>query len=140
MNNLQSALRLAAAALAGLCTAAFGGADIWLRSLLLFILLDYISGFLAAFITKQLSSDIGTRGLAKKILILLIIALANKLDLALALAGSLRSTVIGFYVANEGLSIFENVARAGVPVPKALASALDILNEEPEKETKNGTD
>lgn len=127
MEKIQDIVKMASAVLAGLCTVLWGGADAWLSALLLFLLLDYCSGVAAAVVRCELSSRVGFRGLLKKLLVLLIAALASRIDGLLAAGGALRSLVLGFYIANEGISLLENAARCGVPIPARLTRVLGQL-------------
>lgn len=106
-----------------------GGIDIALQCLLIAIVLDYVSGIIKAFITKQLSSKIGFKGIIKKVGLLLIVMLGVLVDRVTGDTGAIRSLVIYYFVANEGLSIIENLSLAGVPFPKGLKKALKVLRE-----------
>ena len=107
-----------------------GGMDISLTCLLIAIVLDYVSGIIKAYETKELSSKIGARGIVKKVGILIVIMLAVLVDRATGESGAIRTLVIYYFVANEGLSIIENLAKAGVPIPKKLRDALKTLKKE----------
>ncbi len=109
-----------------------GGIDVALQCLLIAIVLDYISGLIKAFNTKTLSSKIGMKGIVKKIGILLLVMVAVIVDFITGNTGAIRSVVIYYFVANEGLSIIENLSVAGVPIPKSLKKALKILRKESE--------
>ena len=105
----------------------FGGIDIALQSLLVAIVLDYISGLIKAYNTKSLSSKIGFKGILKKVGILCIVALAVLVDNISGSTGAIRTLVIYYFVANEGLSIIENLAEAGLPIPEGLKKALKLI-------------
>lgn len=107
-----------------------GGMDIALTCLLIAIVLDYVSGIIKAYETKELSSKIGARGIVKKVAILIVIMLAVLVDRATGESGAIRTLVIYYFVANEGLSIIENLAKAGVPIPKKLRDALKTLKKD----------
>ncbi len=107
-------------------TAVFGGMDALLWTLLAFIVLDYVTGILAAVITKSLSSTVGFYGLLKKAAILAVVAVAHLIGQVVGLQ-EIRSFVIGFYIANEGLSILENAGRLGVPLPEKMIDVLEKL-------------
>ena len=107
-----------------------GGFDVAISCLLIAIVLDYISGIIKAYITKQLSSEIGLKGIIKKVAILLIVMLAVLIDRVTGESGAIRTLVIYYFVANEGLSIIENFAAAGVPIPAAIKNALKSLKKE----------
>ncbi len=138
MERMQDVIKMASAAAAGLCTVLWGGADAWLMVLLLFLLLDYCSGVAAAIVRCELSSRTGFRGLLKKLLVLLIAAIASRLDALLGAGGALRSLVLGFYIANEGISLLENAARCGVPVPQRLTKVLGQLCSESPQASADG--
>lgn len=103
-----------------------GGWNMWLKALVLFIVLDYISGLLAAYVEKKLNSQIGFKGIAKKLFIFILIAVAYQIDTLLG-STAIRIAVIGFYIGIEGLSILENAGRAGVPIPSVLKESLEKL-------------
>ena len=114
----------------------FGGWDIALQCLVTFIVLDYISGLIKAYNTKSLSSKIGLKGLLKKVGILCIVVLSVMLDRITGETGVIRTMIIYYFVANEGLSVLENLAEAGLPIPKFIKQAL--LNLQKEKTSKKG--
>jgi len=124
-------LKWAAALVGGAITAALGGWDLALEILVLFVVLDYVTGLAAAWYEKKLNSHIGFRGIARKVLLFVPVAVAYALDQALG-QDILRSLAIWFYMANEGLSILENLGRAGVPIPAPLKTALEQLKKKGE--------
>lgn len=107
-----------------------GGVDVALQCLLIAIILDYISGLIKAFNTKTLSSRIGFQGIMKKIGLLLLVMVSVLVDNVTGNTGAIRTLVIYYFVANEGLSIIENLSIAGVPIPKGLKKALKALRKE----------
>lgn len=107
-----------------------GGIDIAITCLLIAIALDYISGLIKAYECKVLSSKIGFRGIIKKVGVLLVVMLAVLIDRVTGNTGAIRTLVVYYFVANEGLSIIENLAEAGVPIPKSLKKALKSLKKE----------
>ena len=113
------------------CTAlsfVFGAMDGMFIALIALIVLDYISGVIAAIIEKKLSSAVGARGIAKKLFMLLIVAVANIVDINVIGDGNvLRTVTTAFYIANECISLIENAGRIGVPVPKKLMDVLEQL-------------
>lgn len=116
----------------GLIGQFLGGWDGFLLCLTVFVVIDYLTGFLAAAGQRRLSSARGFRGILKKILIFVVVGIGQLLDTAL-LGGTgapLRSAMIFFYLANEGLSITENLAALGVPIPKRLKQVVAELGEE----------
>lgn len=110
----------------------FGGFDVALQCLLVAIALDYCSGIIKAFHTKTLSSQIGFRGLLKKVGYLLIVMLAVLIDRVTGNSGAIRTLVIYYFVANEGLSIIENLSVTNIPIPKVIKKALKALKKEAE--------
>lgn len=107
-----------------------GGFDVALTCLLIAIVLDYVSGLMKAYITKNLSSKIGVKGILKKVCILLVIMLAVLIDRVTGETGAIRTLVIYYFVANEGLSVLENLGQAGVPIPQSIKKALKVLKKE----------
>lgn len=107
-----------------------GGIDVAFLCLIVAIILDYISGIIKAYSTKSLSSSIGFRGILKKIGVLVLVMLAVVIDRITVNNGSIRTLVIYYFVANEGLSVLENLAQAGIPIPKKLKEALKIIKKE----------
>lgn len=105
-------------------------------ALLVAVVLDYISGLISAIIRKQLSSSVGFKGIAKKVLIFLIVGVANLIDVYVLGGESavLRSSVIFFYLANEGISILENAGECGLPIPTKLRRILAQLKDKNDKE------
>ena len=114
----------------------FGGLDMALKTLLLLMVLDYITGLICAGKDKALSSSTGFKGLCKKILILIIVGVSVSVDNATGTNGIVRSMVIFFYASMEGISILENATRAGVPVPEQLKEMLVQLKKGNKKEVK----
>ena len=109
-----------------------GGIDIALISLLIVMVLDYITGILSAFYNKELSSKVGFKGLLKKVFYLVIIALSVRIDNLLGQDNLIRTFVIYYFVANDGLSILENAGELGIKLPKKLYEALDQLKDKGE--------
>lgn len=105
--------------------------------LLVLMILDYITGLLAAYINPnlQLNSNRGFKGICKKIMILLLIVLAHELEKATGIP-TIQSVVVWFFIGNEGLSIIENAAKSGVPIPAKLRNTLEQLQSEKEAERK----
>lgn len=100
-----------------------------LKTLLVFILLDYITGVCEAITNKKLNSIIGAKGIIKKIGYLLIVALSVQLDTITGETGAIRTLVIYFFVANEGISILENWGSMGLPLPKKIIETLEQLKD-----------
>ena len=123
------------AAICGIFGFLYGKADGLIYALLAFIILDYVTGLTVACINKKLSSDVGYKGIAKKGVILIIVSIGNIVDIYILGGGAVcRSTVIGFYLANEGISILENAGNLGIPLPKKLVSVLKQLKNDNNKE------
>ena len=96
---------------------------------------DYFTGILAAGIRKELSSEVGFKGICRKVLIFLLVGIANILDAQVIGTGSvLRTAVIFFYLSNEGVSLLENAAHLGLPVPEKMKDILAQLHDRAEKE------
>ena len=115
-----------------------GGCDGLLIALIVFVVTDYITGVMCAVVDKKLSSAVGFRGIFKKVLIFALVGLGHILDTRVIGAGSvLRTAVIFFYLSNEGVSLIENAAHLGLPVPKKLKEVLEQLHDRAEKEDEN---
>ena len=104
-----------------------GGFDIAIKSLLIVIVIDYLTGIASAIYNKKLSSKMGFKGIIKKFCYLLVVALSVVIDNLLGQSGLIRSLVIYFFVANDGLSIIENMAEMNVKLPKKLIDALEQI-------------
>lgn len=112
-----------------------------LIALIVFVLTDYVTGFASAVVRKELSSSVGFKGLARKVLIFLIVGIANVLDVYVLGANAvLRTAVILFYMCNEGLSIIENAGEIGLPIPKKLKDVLAQLRKKSGEDDKDGQD
>ena len=113
-----------------------GGLDGMLIALIVFMVLDYVTGIMCAVLDKSLSSRVGFKGIFKKALILIMVGIANIVDVHVVGTGSaLRGAVICFYLSNEGLSLLENAAYVGLPVPEKLKDILAQLHRRDEKES-----
>lgn len=112
-----------------------GGWDGFLYALLAFVIIDYITGIMCAVLDKKLSSEIGFRGIFKKVLIFSLVAIGHIVDQSVIGEGSvIRTAVIFFYLSNEGVSILENAAHIGLPVPQKLKEVLEQLHDRSDKE------
>ena len=116
----------------------FGDWDVALQCLVVAVALDYVSGVIKAFVKKELSSKIGVKGLLKKVGVFVVVALAVLLDKVSGSTGAVRTLVIYYFVANEGLSIVENLAETGLPIPDVIKKALKNLKSESKGKKKNG--
>ena len=134
-------VQIAVSAIGGWIGYFLGGVDGLLIALIVFMALDYLTGVMCAVLDKKLSSAIGFRGIFKKASILILVGIANIVDVHVVGAGSaLRGAVICFYLSNEGLSLLENAAYIGLPVPERLKEVLSQLHRRDEKEMDNTTD
>lgn len=112
-----------------------GGCDGLLIALVMFVVMDYISGVMCAIADKNLSSEVGFKGICRKVLIFILVGIANILDVQVIGTGSvLRTAIIFFYISNEGVSLLENAAHLGLPVPEKLKVVLKQLNDKSDKE------
>ena len=112
----------------------FGGFDGFLYALLVFVVVDYITGIMAGYIQKKLSSEVGFKGIARKVVIFLLVGIGHILDAQVIQTGSvLRTAVIFFYLSNEGISIVENAAIIGLPVPQKLKDVLEQIRDTEEE-------
>ena len=112
-----------------------GGCDGLLIALLLFVITDYITGVMCAIADKKLSSAVGFKGICRKVLIFLLVGIANILDMQVIGTGSvLRTAVIFFYISNEGVSLLENAGHLGLPIPVKIKSVLEQLHDRAEQE------
>lgn len=109
-----------------------GGFDIAIQSLLIVIVIDYLTGIASAIYNKNLSSKIGLKGILKKFCYLLVVALSVVIDNLLGQSGLIRSLVIYFFVANDGLSIIENMAEMNVKLPQKLIDSLEQIKKKGE--------
>lgn len=129
-----SKIQTAIAALGGWLGYFLGGMDGMLIALIVFMVLDYITGLMCAVVDKKLSSAVGFKGIFKKVLILILVGIATLLDKNVVGTGStLRTAIIAFYLSNEGVSILENAAHLGLPVPEKLKEILTQLHHRDEK-------
>ena len=110
-----------------------GGCDGLLYALIAFVVIDYITGVMCAINDHSLSSEVGFRGICRKVLIFLLVGIANIMDVNVIGTGSvLRTAVIFFYISNEGVSLIENAAHLGLPVPEKIKVVLEQLHDRAE--------
>lgn len=115
-----------------------GGCDGLIFALLLFVAIDYITGVMCAVSDKKLSSEVGFKGICRKVLIFMLVGIANIIDMQIIKSGSvIRTAVIFFYLSNEGLSLIENAAHLGLPVPDKLKAVLEQLHDKERGENEN---
>jgi toxin secretion/phage lysis holin len=113
-----------------------GGCDTLLRTFLLFIILDYVSGILQAIYNKKLNSEIGARGIVKKVGYILIVVLASSVDTLYGNNMDIRNVIIYMFIANEGISILENCSQMGIKIPDILKSKIDEIGDEKNEQDK----
>lgn|SRR3712207_626087 len=131
MKNVIKTIQMIFASIGGWLGWILGGADGFLYALIAFVVIDYLTGIMASILEQKLSSEVGFRGIFKKILIFVLVGVANIIDSYLISSGNaIRTTVIFFYISNEGISILENATRIGLPVPDKLKNILEQLKEE----------
>lgn len=127
-------LQTISATICAVCGFLWGTPDSWLYSLTAFMIMDYITGLISAYIRKEISSATGFRGIAKKVFIMILVAVGHVLDSRVIGDGTVcKSAVIGFYIANEGISILENAGKIGLPLPEKLVSVLKQLRNKDKK-------
>ena len=130
-------IQIAVTGLGGWLGYFLGGVDGMMTALIVLMALDYITGIMCAIVDKKLSSAVGFKGICKKCLILMLVGVANVIDLHVVGSGSaLRGAVICFYMSNEGLSLLENAAHIGLPIPDKLR---DIHSQLHDKDRTNDT-
>jgi len=125
---MENAFKIIVGVGGGLASFLFGGWSALLQTLVLFIALDYVIGVLVAGYHGELNSKVRFKGIAKKVLILLLVAFAHQIDLLLGDGSLVRDSVIFFYLANELLSILESVGKTNLPIPDVLKKAVETLN------------
>ena len=137
MKEIWNWIQIVFAAIGGGIGWFLGGADGFLYALIAFVVIDYITGVMCAIADKKLSSEVGFKGLCRKVLIFILVGAANIIDVQIIGTGSvLRTAVIFFYISNEGLSLIENAGHLGLPIPEKLKAVLEQLHDRAEKEDK----
>ena len=134
MKEFWNSIQLVFAAIGGWLGYFLGGCDGLLIALLVFVIADYITGFMCAIVDIKLSSEVGFKGIFKKVLIFILVGIANILDVAILGTGSvLRTAIIFFYISNEGVSLMENASCLGLPIPEKLKAVLKQLHDKSEE-------
>lgn len=129
-------LQMAISAVGGVLGYFLGGFDGMLTALLIFTILDYVTGLMCAVTDKKLSSSVGFKGICKKILIFMLVGVAHIVDMhVIGNGNALRTAVVCFYLSNEGISLLENAAHLGLPIPAKLKEILIQLHNREESET-----
>lgn len=137
MRSIWTGIQIAFSAIGGFIGWLLGGFDGFLYALIAFAVIDYITGVMCAISDKRLSSEVGFKGICRKVLIFVLVGIGNLVDVyVLGEAGVLRTAVIFFYLSNEGVSLLENSAHLGLPIPQKLKSVLEQLHNRNEKEEK----
>ena len=135
MKDIWTFLQMAFAAIGGWLGWFLGGYDGFLYALIAFIVVDYLMGVMCAVLEKHLSSDVGARGIFKKVVIFSLVGVAHIIDQNIIGDGSaIRTAVIFFYLSNEGISIIENATRLGLPIPEKLRDILEQLKDGGDKD------
>ena len=138
MKEFWNTIQVIIAAIGGWLGYFLGGCDGLLIALVAFVAMDYITGLMCAIADKKLSSEVGFKGICRKVLIFLLVGIANILDVQVIGTGSvLRTAVIFFYISNEGVSLTENAAHLGLPIPEKLKAVLEQLHDR-ETDGKDG--
>lgn len=141
MKELWNTFQAVIAALGGWLGYFLGGCDGLLYALIVFVVLDYITGVLCAIADRRLSSAVGFKGICRNVLIFTLVGIANILDVHVIGTGCVvRTATIFFYISNEGVSILENAANLGLPVPKKIKEVLKQLHDGAESEDENERD
>ena len=135
MKEFWSMIQLIFTALGGWLGYFLGGCDGLLYALIAFVVIDYITGVMCAIINRELSSEVGFKGIFRKVLIFLLVGIANIIDVQVIGTGAvLRTAVIFFYISNEGVSLLENAGHLGLPIPEKIKTVLEQLHDRAEKE------
>ena len=134
IKEFWNTIQLIFAAVGGWLGYFLGGCDGLLYALIAFVAIDYITGVMCAISDKTLSSEVGFKGICRKVLIFLLVGIGNIVDAqVIGSGGVLRTAVIFFYLSNEGVSLIENAAHLGLPVPDKLKAVLEQLHDRAEK-------
>ena len=135
MKEFWNTIQVAFTALGGWLGYFLGGCDGLLYTLLAFVALDYVTGIMCAITDHKLSSHVGFKGIFRKILIFALVGVGHLLDVQVfGAVGVLRTAVIFFYLSNEGISLIENAAHLGLPIPEKLKAVLEQLHDRAEKD------
>ena len=133
MKEFWNTIQLIFSAVGGWLGHFLGGCDGLLYALIAFVVIDYITGVMCAIINKQLSSEVGFKGIFRKVLIFLLVGIANIIDVQVIGTGAvLRTAVIFFYISNEGVSLLENAGHLGLPIPEKIKTVLEQLHDRAE--------
>lgn len=135
MKEFWNTIQFVIAAIGGWLGWFLGGCDGLLYVLIAFVAADYVTGVMCAVADKELSSEVGFRGICRKMLIFILVGITNILDVQVIGTGSvLRTAIIFFYISNEGISLLENAGHLGLPIPEKLKAVLEQLHDRSESE------
>lgn len=135
MKEFWNGIQLVFAVIGGWLGWFLGECDGLMYALIAFVIADYVTGVMCAVSDKQLSSEVGFKGICRKVLIFVLVGMANILDMHVIGTGCvLRTAVLFFYISNEGVSVLENAGHLGLPVPARLLNVLEQLHEDAEQE------
>lgn len=135
MKEFWNTIQLIFTAVGGWLGYFLGGCDGLLYALIAFVVIDYITGVMCAIVNRELSSAVGFKGIFRKVLIFLLVGIANIIDVQVIGTGAvLRTAVIFFYISNEGVSLLENAGHLGLPIPEKIKTVLEQLHDRAEKE------
>ena len=133
MKEFWNTIQLSFSAVGGWLGYFLGGCDGLLYALIAFVVIDYITGVMCAIISRELSSAVGFKGIFRKVLIFLLVGIANIIDVQVIGTGAvLRTAVIFFYISNEGVSLLENAGHLGLPIPEKIKTVLEQLHDRAE--------
>ena len=133
MKEFWNTIQLIFSAVGGWLGYILGGCDGLLYALIAFVVIDYITGVMCAIINRELSSAVGFKGIFRKVLIFLLVGIANIIDVQVIGTGAvLRTAVIFFYISNEGVSLLENAGHLGLPIPEKIKTVLEQLHDRAE--------
>ncbi|MFJ6194420.1 holin family protein [Bacillus thuringiensis] len=138
MDRIDVLMKTFVAVFGGFCGYFLGGWDTTLKVLVIMAAIDYLTGVCAAGYNGELKSKVGFKGIAKKVVLFLLVGVATQLDTALGSNSAIREATIFFFMGNELLSLLENAGRMGIPLPKALTNAVEILGGKQKQEEKKG--
>lgn len=133
MKEFWNGIRFVFTAIGGWLGYFLGGCDGLILALILFVVMDYLTGVMCAIADKKLSSEVGFKGICRKVIIFMLVGIANIIDVEVIKTGSvLRTAVIFFYLSNEGISLLENAGHLGLPIPEKLKLVLEQLHDKDE--------